>query len=297
MKRRVLLPLLALLNGAATFVRADQADDAIAAAMKLSAAINYSWTTTLVQNSHTSTITGKTSAAGYSLLTFTGFSGSGTNFSAKPGGGVNTVFLGDSKYVIDNNGTWVMPTDTSRSAAAADTGKESSTGNNNSGGSSGRGRRSRGGGIGGIGGGGSPGQRRGSGSNSGDQDTAATASGPKLPSGVNLPHEELAIIASNYSDMHTADGVVSGTLTEWGADQLLIPPGWTQSPPDKAAGTFRLWIKDGAVTKYELKLTAETGPGGVAIKGGLAKTITVELTDVGNTQVTVPPAAKLKLGV
>ena len=290
MKRRVLLPLLALL-GSAAFVRADQTDDAIVAAMKLSAVVNYSWTTTINQNSRTTGISGKTASEGYSLLTFTGFSGSGAASSAKPGGGVNTVFLGDGKYVVESGGNWVVPTDSSSSSAPTDTSKGSSSGN--SGTSGARGKRGRSG-TGGIGGTGASGQRRG-GANSGDQDSAPTTPGPKLPSGVNLPHEELAIIASNYSEMHFADGVVSGTLTEWGADQLLVPPGWMQSPPDKAAGTFRLWIKDGAVTKYELKLTADTGPGGVTIKGGLAETVTVELTDVGTTTVTVPPAARLKL--
>jgi hypothetical protein len=294
MKRRVLrsLPILLALLGGAVLVRADQTDDAIVAAMKLSSVVNYSWTATIDQNSRAMGITGKTSADGYSLLTFTGFAGSGgassSSSSSKSGsgGGVNTVFLGDSKYVMESGGNWVVPIDTSTSSASTDTGSGSSA--SNSGNSATRSKRGRSG-TGGIGGTGTSSQRR------GNQDSASTTPGPKLPSGVNLPHEELAIVASNYSEMHFADGVVTGTLTEWGADQLLVPPGWMQSPPDKAAGTFRLWIKDGAVTKYELKMTAETGPGGATIKGGLAKTITVELTDIGATTVTVPPAAKLKL--
>jgi hypothetical protein len=235
-------------------------------------------------------IQGKTSAAGYSLLTFVGFSTGGVSTAKSgTGGGVNTVFLGDNKYVVESNGNWVIPSDVSSPPAPAGTGNQNVAG---TGGSSGaRGKRNRGA----SGGTGASGQRRGSGG--GEPDASSATASPKLPAGVNLPHEELAIVAANYAEMHFEDAVVSGKLTEWGADLLLLPPGWMQAPPDKAAGTFRLWIKDGAVTKYELKLAAETGPGGASVKGGLSETITVELTDVGTTTVDVPAAAKLKLGV
>lgn len=297
MNHRLFIRLLVSVAGATAFVRADPTDDAIVAAMKLSSAVNYSWTTTLTQNSHTAEIHGQTTADGYSLLTFKGFSGPSNASSAKPGE-VNTVFQGDSKYVFESNGNWVTPSDKpATTTEPADSGKGTPTGGpGNSATRSRRGGRSASGGIGGMGGGRSSGQRRGA-SGGSDREAPIATAGSKLPSGVNLPHEELAIIASNYTGMHVADGVASGTLTEWGADQLLTPPGFIESPPDKAAGTFRLWIKDGAVTKYELKLTAETGPGGVTVKGGLAQTITVELTDVGTTAVTIPPAAKLKLGI
>jgi hypothetical protein len=290
MKRGIFLLFSALLGGAAALVRADQADDAIVAAMKLSTATSYSWTATISQNSHPLEIRGKTSAAGYSLLTFVGSSAGGGASAAKSGSsGVNTVFLGDDKYVVESNGTWVIPSDVSSPPAQAETSNRNAGGTAGSSGA--RGKRGRGA----SGGTGAPAQRRGSGG--GEPDSSSATVRPKLPSGVNLPHEELAIVAANHADMHVEDGVVNGKLTEWGADLLLQPPGWMQAPPDKAAGTFRLWIKDGAVTKYELKLTAETGPGGASIKGGLAETITVEVTDVGTTKVDVPPAAKLKLGV
>ena len=292
MKRGLALLFHALLGGAATFVRADQAGDAIAAAMKLSNASSYSWTTTINQNSHQSEIHGKTSDAHYSLLTFVGDSAGGGASTAKSGtGGVNTVFRGDDKYVVERNGNWVIPSDVPPLPAQAETSTRNTTNTGNTAGSSGsRGKRGRG-----MGGGiGASGQRRGS--SGGESDSSSVPVSPKLPTGVNLPHEELAIIAANYAEMHTEDSGVSGKLTEWGADLLLLPPGWTQAPPDKAAGTFRLWIKDGAVTKYELKLTAESGPAGVTVKGGISETITVELADIGTTSVDVPAAAKLKLG-
>ena len=133
-------------------------------------------------------------------------------------------------------------------------------------------------------------------SGGGSQNSPASAS-PRLPAGINLPHEELAIVAANYTDTHLEEGVFSGKLTQSGADLLLVPPGSSQLPPKGSAGTFRLWIKDGAVTKYELKLTAETTPSGASVNGGFSETITVDLSNVGSTKFEVPDAAKRKLGV
>lgn len=290
MQRGIFL-LLPILLGAAAFVRADQADDAIGAATKLSAATSYSWTTTISQKSRTTEIHGKTSTAGYSLLTFGTSAAGGGASTAKSGtgGGVNTVFMGDSKYVVERNGSWVLHSDAS--PASADASSQNAAASSGSSPSGAGGRRSRGG----SGGSGAVAQRRQTGG--GQSDVSPATVTPKLPDGVNLPHEELAIVAANYAEKHFDGTVVSGKLTEWGADLLLLPPGWMQAPPDNATGTFRLWIKDGAVTKYELKLTADSGPGGASIKGGLSETITVELTDVGTTTVDVPPAAKLKLGL
>ena len=280
----------ALLLSAAALVRADPTDDAIVAAMKLSTVGNYSWTTKIALKSRTLEMRGKTTADGYSLLTFAGYAGPAPS-SAKSGaaGEVNPVLLGDSKYVVDNNGTWVTPTTAFVASTGSDSGSRNEPGNTTS--ASARGKRSRSG-VGGGAGGASSGQRR---SSSGSDSESASAGRPKLPAGVNLPHEELAIVAANYTDMKIEGDTVTGKLTDWGADLLLSPPGWTESPPDRAEGTFRLWLRDGAVTKYELKLKADNGPGGVIVSGGINETITVELTDIGTTQVDVPPAAKIKL--
>jgi len=132
-------------------------------------------------------------------------------------------------------------------------------------------------------------------SGGGSQNSSDSAR-PKLPAGINLPHEELAILAANNTDVHLENGVVSGKLTQSAADLLLVPPGSSQRPPEGSAGTFRLWIKDGAVTKYELKLTAETTPNGARVNGGFSETSTVDLSNVGSTNVEVPDAAKRKLG-
>jgi hypothetical protein len=283
--------LIVLFNAVAG-IRADQTDSAIVAAMKLSSSPNYSWTTTTDQGSHSTEIQGKTNDSGYSLVTFKGYTSSGSSSGGRStsgsgsGGETNAVFLGDSKYVVQTDDGWTSPG--SLPAVSAPSG-------NGSRGTGGGGLSGTGGGMPGlnIGGTGRRGGNRGS-RNSGNQDSGTGVSS-RLPAGINLPHEELAIIVANYTDLHFDGDVVSGTLTQTGADLLLVPPGSSDTPPEGSSGTFRLWIKDGAVTKYELKFSAKTGPGGRAVKGGFSETITVELKDVGSTTFDVPEAAKQRL--
>ena len=294
MKRVFCLLLPALFGRAVVFAQTDQAGDAIVAAMKVSTATNYSWTATIDQNSQKREIRGKTSVGGYSLLTFVGYvAGSGASTAnAGTDSGVNAVFLGDNKSVVESNGNWVKPANDSPPPARADTGNQNAGG---SGGTAGkRAGKNRGMG-GGMGGGMGTTSQRGRSSSGGAQDSATLTGSTKPPTAINLPHEELAIITANYADVHIENGVVSGKLTESAAGLLLLPPESLQAMPEKPAGNFRFWTKDGSLTKYELKLTADTGPGGASVKGGLSETITVELTDIGTTQVEVPPLAKLKL--
>ena len=87
----------------ASVTRADTADTAIVAAMKLSSAPNYSWTTSIEQGARTTGETGKTNESGFSLVTFTNATTTGTSAGSGRtgnGGDTNTVFLGDSKYVV-----------------------------------------------------------------------------------------------------------------------------------------------------------------------------------------------------
>jgi hypothetical protein len=264
---------------------ADPADDALAVAMKLSAASSYSWATHIERGGHASDIKGQTGGGGYSLLTFTGFSA-----PSSPGGaGTNAVFLGDDKYVIETGQGWVTP---STAPSLADESGSSSRNTTRGGSSGGGGMRNRGGGgARGVAGGGGA---RGRSGNNGNQDGASTAN-PRLPAGINLPHEELSIIVTNSTDLHLEGGVLSGKLLPSGADLLLVPPGVAQRAPAGAAGTFRLWIENGAVTKYELKLSADAAPGGGRTSGGFSETITVELSKVDATTFAVPAAARSKL--
>jgi hypothetical protein len=289
MKPTAAFLLPALIAGAIS-MQADPTDDAIVAAMKLSANPNYSWKTTVSQNSRKLEIHGKTGIEGYALVTFVGYTAGAGGASSGPtatgagnDAGINTVFLNDNKYVVQSDKGWTTPSVTSSPPEenAGSSRKAGGTSSSSVGGGRSGGRTQR--------------NRSGGGSQSASTPTPASTV-PRLPTAINYPHEELALIASNYSEMHFEGGVVSGKLTEFGADQLLVPPATMKNAPDNSTGTFRLWITDGAVTKYELKLTADQAPAGTNLKGSFSETITVELTDIGTTTVEVPAAAKLKLG-
>lgn len=289
-----ILPACCLLTLSLTGLRADPADDAIVAGMKLSTSPSYSWTTTTVRGSQTVLLRGQTGSSGYSLLTFVGYalaSAPAGGRSSGSGNEISAVFLGDSKYVVQTGSGWTTPDNLPASSS-------SSVGNG-----SGSGRTRNAGGGGGLSGGGTGGTGLGGGRrssnrssrNSGNQESGSGGP-PGLPNGINLPHEELAIIVANYTDLHTDGAIASGSLTEIGADLLLVPPGSNDTPPENATGTFRLWISGGGVTKYEVKIAAKTGPGGRAVSGGFSETITVELKNVGSTSFEVPDAAKRRLG-
>jgi hypothetical protein len=94
-----------------------------------------------------------------------------------------------------------------------------------------------------------------------------------------------------------ADGV-SGTLSEMNAKLLLVRPGQKDVTPLKASGTFRLWLKDGTLVKYQVKLD-----GKLQIEGRdgrrdveVHQTATTTVKDVGMTKFDVPDAVKKKLG-
>jgi hypothetical protein len=232
----------------------------------------------------------------YSLVTFIGFdaapspvrAGAATG-SAASAPATNAVFLGNDKYVVETPQGWVAPTGT---AAASDDAAKNSRGGGSPGARSGGGARgTRGGGARGAGGmgGGSRG-RSGAGG-----EVSASSNRTKLPASINLPHEELAIIAANYVELRSEKDAYVGKLTPAGTDLLLVPPGSPQHAPEGANGTFRLWVKDNVVTKYELTLSAASAPGRASSSGRFSETITVDVTGVGTTKFDVPATAKSKL--
>jgi len=60
-----------------------------------------------------------------------------------------------------------------------------------------------------------------------------------------------------------------------------------------AKGSVKFWVKDGALTKFQYKVT-----GSVSFNGNdrdVDRTTTIEIKDVGTTKVNVPDQAKKKL--
>jgi hypothetical protein len=110
--------------------------------------------------------------------------------------------------------------------------------------------------------------------------------------GVTPPHEELALIVSSFTNLQIGSEVVTGTLSDLGA-ALLLAPGETGPPPAAAAGTFRLWVKDNRVTRYQLKLE------GILIVGRkrihVRQDTETNIRDIGRVALTLPEVVRLKL--
>ncbi|HVS53334.1 MAG TPA: hypothetical protein VHD62_13340 [Opitutaceae bacterium] len=115
--------------------------------------------------------------------------------------------------------------------------------------------------------------------------------------GVQTPADDLGALVSEVKELKSADGALTGDLTEEGAAQRLSFGGFGrggQTPPKNATGSVKIWLKDGAVAKYQIHVK-----GTVNGRNGEQErdvTTTTEIKDVGSTKVTVPEEAKKKLG-
>ena len=110
------------------------------------------------------------------------------------------------------------------------------------------------------------------------------------------PADQAADLASKTKELKKTDDVYSGELTEAAAKELLTfgrGRGGDAPQPKNAKGSVKFWIKDGVLSKYELKQqgTISIGDNDRDIDG----TTTTEIKDVGTTKIEVPDAAKKKL--
>ena len=116
---------------------------------------------------------------------------------------------------------------------------------------------------------------------------------------ISHPHEELAVIVSSHRDIRVEDTFVAGTLDERGARLLLVHDGQKELVPLRAAGSFKLWLRNGAMAKYQIDLE---GTLAIATRGGtrevtVSQTATTLLKDIGETRFEVPAEAQQKLGL
>jgi hypothetical protein len=115
------------------------------------------------------------------------------------------------------------------------------------------------------------------------------------------PAAQAEDIAGKTKDLTKADEAYTGDLTEEGAKSLLTMGGGRRGgaggqPPavSNAKGSVKFWIKDGVLTKYELKVSGTTkNRDGDDVD--IDRTTTVEIKDVGTTTITVPDEAKGKM--
>jgi hypothetical protein len=111
------------------------------------------------------------------------------------------------------------------------------------------------------------------------------------------PAAEVQDLISKVKDITKDGDTYSGELTEEGAKALLTMGrrrgGGTPSATTEAKGSVKFWLKDGALTKYQSKVSGKREVNGEERQ--IERTTTVEIKDVGATKVSLPDEAKSKL--
>lgn len=259
------LPLLAVL--AASPVFADpSADSVIVAAMRLSEEPGYRWVTTIVDDARTYEIRGQTIKGGYTHVKMPmvnkvrrrlGRSATDTDIEAFFKGNVRCVFETEEGWkTVDELPPPVEPPSIEPPPTL--------------------------GVLGGI-----PPPR---------PKPKNEQSYSNLQRSISHPHEDLGVIVTSHTDLRFEDGAVTGSLNTLGAQLLLVHDGQDEISPLDATGTFKLWIRNGVVTRYQLQLD-----GVLAVGSGLRKRVRVRQTsdtvldDIGSTKFEVPVEARRKL--
>jgi len=103
-----------------------------------------------------------------------------------------------------------------------------------------------------------------------------------------VPAAQAADLATGAKDLKKDGDMYSGDLTEDGA-KAQFRFGTVSNPK----GSVKFWVKDGALTKFEFKVTGKVDFNGNEFD--VDRTSTIEVKEVGTTKVTVPEEAKRKL--
>jgi hypothetical protein len=116
---------------------------------------------------------------------------------------------------------------------------------------------------------------------------------------LKAPAAEIEDLVSKSGELKKDGDVISGDLTKEGAGSLLNffgrRRGANQPEPKDAKGTLKIWLKDGAIVKYETKVSG-TMPGRDGEDVKREQNNTTEIKDVGTTKIDLPDDAKKKLG-
>ncbi len=114
---------------------------------------------------------------------------------------------------------------------------------------------------------------------------------------LKTPADEIQDIVSKTGELKKDGDVISGDLTKEGAESMLTfgfgRRGGNRPPPKDAKGSVKIWLKDGAISKYETKVSGKVDRQGEEMD--IERTTTIDIKDVGNTKIEVPDDAKKKL--
>lgn len=112
------------------------------------------------------------------------------------------------------------------------------------------------------------------------------------------PVAESSGLAGKVNELKEVDGALSGELKEDTIKEMLLFGARRregQEPPKTAdaKGSVKFWLKDGALTKYEINVQGKVTVG--ERESEINRTTTVEIKDVGTTKLEVPDEAKQKM--
>lgn len=117
---------------------------------------------------------------------------------------------------------------------------------------------------------------------------------------LKAPAAEVEDLVAKVQEIKKDGDAYTGELTEDGAKSLLTAGfggrrGGGQPPAaSNAKGSVKFWLKDGALTKYESKVSGKRqNQNGEDME--IERTTTVEIKEVGTTKITVPEEAAKKL--
>jgi hypothetical protein len=112
--------------------------------------------------------------------------------------------------------------------------------------------------------------------------------------GLSRPHDELGVIVSSHTELFVEGDVVTGVLSDLGAQLLLVREGQDHIQPLAAAGVFKLQLQRGMVTKYLLRLEGDLMVDGKRVL--LRQTSSTEINQLGTASLQLPEEAVRKLG-
>jgi hypothetical protein len=275
---------LGLLSSAA---RAGPTETAIIAVMRLSEQLNYSWVATVSDDARTYDIHGKATRGSFTAVKMPAINSIRRQLGRSvTDTHIEMIFLGNVNCVIETDKGWLRPEEL---PPAISSGNDSLHPAGNIGAPTSGGTRSR------LG---ITSRTRHHGSGSSGPKSSADRSYSNLQLAISHPHEELGVIVGSHQEFNVEGDVVTGTLTDLGAQLLLVRDGQDSLTPVRATGSFKLWLRDGAVVKYQVKvqgtLRVELSSGHREIN--VQQTTDTLIKEVGTTRFEVPAEARRKLG-
>lgn len=109
------------------------------------------------------------------------------------------------------------------------------------------------------------------------------------------PAAQVADLVDKVKELKKDGDAYAGELTEEGAKAQMTFGGRGGNGPEisGAKGSVKVWVKDGLVSKMELKVQGKITRNGNDVD--IDRTTITEIKDVGTTKVTIPEDAKKKL--